>query len=162
MSFYSNEKNIHRAFEISVILKGLHAALELVGGILLYFISTSAIASLVAKFTQEELSQDPSDFVSNYLLHAAQNFSVGSKSFAAFYLVSHGVIKLFLVAGLLRNKRWAYPASLVVLGLFILYQLYRFTFTHSLALIALTVFDLVVIWLIWHEYKLIRENKPLT
>ncbi len=161
MAFYSNEKNIHRAFEISIIIKGIHATLEVVGGVLLYFVSTSAIAALVVRFTQEELSQDPSDFVSNYLLHAAQSFSVSSKSFAAFYLVSHGVIKLFLVAGLLRNKQWAYPASLMVLGLFIAYQIYRFTFTHSLALIALTVFDLVVVWLIWHEYKLIRAHKPL-
>jgi uncharacterized membrane protein len=60
------------------------------------------------------------------------------------------------VIALLKNKLWAYPWSLVVLGSFILYQIYRFTFTHSLALIVLTVFDLAVIWLIWREYQIVR------
>jgi uncharacterized membrane protein len=155
------EKNIHRIFEISVILKGLHALIEIVGGIFLYVVSADAITSFMIWLAEADLLGDPHDIISNYLLHAAQGFSVGSKNFAAFYLLSHGLIKVVLVAGLLRNKYWAYPSSLIVLGLFILYQVYRYTFTHSIWLIALTVFDLVVMWLIWHEYKLVRAHKPL-
>jgi uncharacterized membrane protein len=40
-----------------------------------------------------------------------------------------------------------------VFGAFIAYQLYRFTFTHSIGLIALSLFDFAVIWLIWLEYR---------
>jgi uncharacterized membrane protein len=40
-----------------------------------------------------------------------------------------------------------------VFGGFIAYQLYRYTHTHSLALIALTVFDAIVIWLVWLEWR---------
>ena len=152
------EKRIHQIFRISVFLKGAHAILELVGGISLLLISTSAITQIIAVLTQDELEQDPYDFFANYLVHAAAQVSVGSKTFAAFYLLSHGIIKMFLVAGLLRDKLWAYPASLGVLGLFIVYQLYRFAHTFSLGLIALTVFDLVLIVLIWHEYNLIRKH----
>jgi uncharacterized membrane protein len=155
------EKRIHRLFQISVLLKGAHAALEFIGGVFLYFISADTITKTVVSLVQEELIDDPNDIVANYLFNAAQQLSVASKTFAAFYLVSHGVVKLFLVAGLLRNKLWAYPASLAVLGLFIFYQMYRFTFTHSLGLIALTVFDLVVVVLIWHEYRLIRRHLPV-
>lgn len=158
----SQEKTIHRLFTFSVTLKGIHAFIEVIGGILLYFISTSFITTWVVRLTQEELSEDPHDLISNYFLSSAQNFSIGAKSFAAFYLFSHGAVKLFLVAGLLRNKLWAYPVSLVVLGLFILYQTYRFTFTHSLGLIALTAFDLIVIWLVTHEYRLIRKHQSRT
>jgi uncharacterized membrane protein len=52
---------------------------------------------------------------------------------------------------------------MVVLGIFILYQVYRFTFTRSLGLVALSVFDLVLVWLIWHEYNIIKQhrNQPL-
>ena len=106
----------------------------------------------------DELLKNPNDFVAGYFLQSALKFSVATKTFAAFYLLSHGVVKLLLVVALLRGKLWAYPASLVVLGLFILYQVYRYTLTHSLGLIALTVFDLVVIWLIFHEYRVIREH----
>lgn len=151
------EKQIHQAFEIGVILKGLHALLELLGGMLLVFVSRNTIANLVASVTQEELIEDPKDLVAQYLFQSAQHLSVGSQTFAAWYLLSHGVIKLLLVIGLLKKKLWAYPASLVVLGLFILYQVYRFTFTHSVWLVLLSIFDLIVIWLVWHEYRLMRR-----
>jgi len=49
-------------------------------------------------------------------------------------------VNRILPIGLLRNKVWAYPISLAVLGLFIVYQLYRFSHTHGYGLIVLTAF----------------------
>ena len=69
-------------------------------------------------------------------------------------------MKAVVVAGLLREKLWAYPASIAVFGAFIAYQLYRYSYTHEVALIALTVFDLFVIALAWHEYRLLRSHLP--
>jgi len=153
-----SEKRIHKAFQIGVFLKGGHAALELVGGVGLAFVSAGTITKLIVSLVQEELREDPHDIIANYLFTFAQQFSVKTQTFATLYLLSHGVVKLILVAELLREKLWAYPASLVVLGLFIAYQAYRFTLTHSLGLIALTLFDLLVIVLIWHEYRLVRRH----
>src|SRR5258707_1979660 len=152
-----NERRVHQIFEISILLKGAHALIECVGGLVLIFVSTSAITSLVNTFTQEELIEDP-NVVAGHLLGLAQNFTVSTQRFYAFYLLSHGVIKVFLVVGLLKNKPWAYPVSLVVLGLFIVYQLYRFSYTHGVGLIVLTVFDVIVMGLIWHEYRLVRRH----
>ena len=56
-------------------------------------------------------------------------------------------------AGLLRRKMWSYPASMWVLGAFVVYQCYRYTQTHSPWLIALTVLDIAVIILVWHEWR---------
>jgi len=136
-----NERRVHQIFEISVLLKGAHALIECIGGLALTFVSTSTIRGLVNALTQEELIEDPNDFVAGHLLSLAQNFTVSTQRFYAFYLLSHGLIKVFLVVGLLRNKLWSYPVSLVVLGLFIAYQLYRFSYTHGVGLILLTVFD---------------------
>jgi len=155
------EQRIHQIFEISVLLKGAHAVVECIGGAALALISTGAIVAIVNRFTQEELIEDPQDFVANRLLAWAHGFSVDTKQFYAFYLLSHGAVKLFLVVGLLRGKLWSYPASLVVLGLFIAYQLYRFSYTHGTGLIVLTVFDVIVMGLIWHEYRLVKRNLPL-
>jgi len=152
-----NERRIHQIFEVSVLLKGAHALIECIGGLVLAFISTSAIANLVNALTQEELIEDPNDFVATHLLRMAQDFTLSAQHFYAFYLLSHGLIKVFLVIGLLRSKIWAYPVSLVVLGLFNVYQLYRFSYTHGFGLIVLTVFDVIVMGLIWHEYRLIRR-----
>jgi uncharacterized membrane protein len=153
-----NERRIHQIFQISVLLKGAHAVIECVGGLALALVSTSTIVALVNSMTQEELVEDPDDFVATHLLQMVQNFSISSKHFYAFYLLSHGIVKLGLVIGLLRNQLWSYPASLVVLGLFIVYQLYRYLYSQSAGLILLTVLDLVVMLLVWHEYRLVRRH----
>jgi uncharacterized membrane protein len=41
------------------------------------------------------------------------------------------------------------------------YQLYRFSYTHGVGLIALTVFDILVMGLVWHEYSLMRRHLPM-
>lgn len=153
-----NERRIHQIFEISVLLKGAHALTECIGGLALAFVSTTTITQFVKLLTQEELIEDPKDAVAAYFLNLAQHFTVSAQHFYAFYLLSHGLIKVFLVAGLLRNRLWAYPVSLAVLGLFIVYQLYRFSYTRGGGLIVLTIFDVIVMGLIWHEYRLLRRH----
>lgn len=98
--------------------------------------STQSIVSLVGRFTQDELVEDRGDVVANTLLHWAQTFSLQTQPFYAFYLLSHGVVKLGLVTGLLMRKLWAYPASLVVMTLFIAYQVYRYTYTPGIGQIS--------------------------
>jgi len=153
-----NERRIHQIFVISVLLKGVHALVECLGGIALYLVSTDTIVALVSRATQDEIREDRNDFVATHLLGIAQHFSVGTKTFYAFYLLSHGLIKLLLVVGLLTNQRWSYPASLVALAGFIAYQVYRFSYTHSVGLVLLTIFDLFVMALIWHEWRLMRRG----
>lgn len=86
--------------------------------------------------------------------------SVSSQQFAAFYLLSHGGIKLWLIIGLWRKKLGYYPAAKAVFGLFILYQLYRYSFTHSLLLLLITALDIAVIGLTWFEYQHLRRILP--
>ena len=155
-----NERRIHQIFELGVLLKGAHAVIECIGGIALALVPPGTIAALVNTWTQDELIEDPNDRIATHLLAWAQNYSVATQHFYAFYLLSHGVVKVLLVAGLLRGKLWSYPASLVALGIFILYQLYRFSSTHSAGLIVLTVVDIVMIGLIWHEWRMVRLHMP--
>jgi uncharacterized membrane protein len=153
-----NEQRIRQIFVVSVLLKGAHAVIECVGGAALGLISTTTIVNLVNTLTQDELVEDPNDFIAKHLLAWAQGFSVQTKNFYALYLLSHGIVKLLLVVGLLRDKLWSYPASLIVFGFFIVYQLYRFSYTHGAGLIVISVFDLAVMGLIWHEYRLVRQH----
>ena len=156
-----SEHRVHQVFRFSVILKGLHALTEIAGGLLFHFVSAPTVLHWVNLLTQEELTEDPRDFVATHLLSAAQNLTGATQSFYAFYLISHGLIKVVLVAGLLKEKLIAYPLSLAALGGFIAYQLYRYSYTHSFGLIVLTVFDLIVIALVWHEWRLLRRHLPV-
>jgi len=153
------EKSIHEIFLVSLILKGLGSILEIGGGLL--FLFTGKITDALSSLAQAELLENPNDFVGNQIQHWLPYWTGHAQTFGAIYLLSHGIVKTFLVAGLLRNKAWAYPATLTVLGLFIIYQLYRLTFGYSLFLIGLTVFDIFLIILTWHEYQLVRKHLPL-
>lgn len=147
-------------FRVSVLLKGLDGALEIAGGIALWAVSPGWIVRAIEVLTQDEIAEDPHDFVANHLRHAASHFSVGNEHFMAIYLLGHGVVKIFVVAALLKNKSWAYPIALLVFGGFVVYQIYRFTLTGGVGLIVLTVIDLIVIWFIWLEYRAVRLRTP--
>jgi uncharacterized membrane protein len=149
---------IHRAFEVGVGLKGLDGALEIIGGLLLLTISPPHVSRLILLVTQHELSEDPHDLVAGYLVTLSKGLTAGGQLFGAAYLLTHGITKLALVAALLRRRLWAYPTAIGIFGLFAAYQVYRYTFTHSLYLILLTILDAVVIWLTWLEYTKVKAE----
>ncbi len=149
---------VHLFFDIGVIAKGVDGVLELVGGALLFFVSSPTLYHIARVLTRHELSTDPDDPISNYLLDSTRHLSHHAKIFAAIYLLWHGVVKLGLVAGLLLKKHLAYPAAMIAFGLFILYQLYRYMHTHAPELIVLSVLDAVVIVLTWFEYKRLQSE----
>jgi len=149
---------LDRSFRLSIALKGLDALLETIGGIALLAINPQTLNRGVLTLLHQELSEDPQDFIATHLLHASQSFAAGGKYFASWYLLSHGAVKLVLVVELFRNKLWAYPFMNVMLSGFVCYQVYWFALTHSLMMLFLTLFDLLVILLTWFEY---RKQKTL-
>ena len=150
--FQSGDR-LDRAFAIGITLKGLDGILEVVGGLLLLLVSPATINQVARALTQHELSGDPHDWLATHLLRYAGELTGGAVLFGAIYLLSHGVVKIVLVAALLRNQIWAYPWMIVFLAVFIVYQVYRMTFAPSIGLVGLTIFDLVVVWLTYREYR---------
>ena len=151
---------LDKTFRIGLVLKGLDGVLEVVGGILLLFLSPHAIEHLVRVLTAHELSEDPHDGVARYLLHSTAHLSHGTTLFGAVYLLAHGISKVVLVALVLRDKLWAYPWLIGLLLAFIAYQLYQITAVHfSAGLTALTVFDAFLVWLTWREYRAKRARQ---
>jgi uncharacterized membrane protein len=122
-----DEKSVHATFAISLILKGAFALAEIVASILAYIVTGEVLVDVVRAITQTELTEDPRDVLANYLLQGAQHLSVSDQHFTALYLMTHGVIKLWLIVGLWRKKLGYYPASIAVFSLLIVYQLYRYS-----------------------------------
>jgi uncharacterized membrane protein len=147
-----------RAFRLAVVLKGIDGILEVVGGALLIVFGPGGVSRTVTLLTQHELVEDPNDVLASILIRFGQHLGAGTVHFAAAYLFAHGVVKLWLAGGLIRGRRFIFPAALVVLGLFVLYQVYRLVHRFSAGLAALTMFDLVIIALIWGEWRAIRAS----
>ena len=153
MSRFRARDPLDRIFEIGIILKGLDGVLEAIGGVLLFAVTPATIDRLVASLTQHELSEDPNDFIASHLLGYAHGLTGSAVTFAAVYLLVHGVIKIVLVAALLRNQAWAYPWMIGFLLVFIGYQLYRLALSPTFGLAALTIFDALIVWLTWREWR---------
>ncbi len=157
--FSRREARVHRLFQISLLLKAAHSLLEIIGGVLLAVVPQEAILRIANLLTQEELLEDPRDVIANYILSSARSLSIDQKSAAALFLLSHGIVKLFLIVAVLRNKPWAYPAFMTALGLLISYQSYKLLHVFSLGLTALTILDGLVLVLAWHEYRFTLRTK---
>jgi len=153
VSAYRRKDLLDRTFEVAIVLKGLDGVLEVVGGLILLVVSPETINRVVGALTQHELSQDPHDFIATRILNTAHGLTKGSVLFASLYLLTHGAVKIVLVVALLKNKLWAYPWMIAFLLLFIGYQIYRIVLVPSVALAALTAFDLLVVWLTYREYQ---------
>jgi uncharacterized membrane protein len=148
---------LDRFFEIGIIAKGLNGIAELVGGLLLLFVTPARIQHLAAFLTQGELSEDPHDLIATHLLHTTNGLTGNAVLFGAIYLLAHGVVKVVLVVALLLNRLWAYPWMIGVLLLFIGYQVYRIALQPTAGLIALTVFDIAIVALTGREYARQRQ-----
>jgi uncharacterized membrane protein len=153
-------KSLLRAtFRTGIAMKGIDGLLETIGGVLLWVINPSVMSHAVALLFQHELSRDPHDFIATHLLHISQEFTDSDRVFASIYLFSHGIVKIVLVGALWLDDLWAYPLAIFVFGAFGVYQIYRYTHTHSIAMLALTIFDAVIVWLTWEEYRVQKADR---
>lgn len=148
---------VHESFKVAIILKGIDGVLEIISGILLVFLNPLRLNKLTGLLTQHELSEDPKDIVARAMMNFAFHFTANTQYFGIFYLISHGIVKLILITLLWKRKIWAYPVTIISLVIFIMYQLYRYTVYHSIGLIILTIFDIIIIMLTFIEYKRIKN-----
>jgi len=156
------QKIQHDSFRAGITLKGIDGILEIIGGTLLWFIKPSTMSEPLRFLLQHELSRDPHDFIAAHLLHVTEHLANENRKFAVLFLLSHGLVKIIIVVALWLDQLWAYPLGIFVFSAFGVYQIYRWTHTHSLFLALLTVFDAVVIYLTWSEFlvqKRAREPK---
>jgi uncharacterized membrane protein len=153
------QRHIHRLFEVSVTLKGLHALFELLTGAAILAVSPVAVSNFFMDLAQREQAQNAPAFIGDFLLGLARAVQHGGQHFAGVYLLVVGLINMGLVIGLLTRTLWSFPAALAALALLMAYQLYRYTHTHALVLILLTLFDAVVWWLVWQEYRVLRSGE---
>ena len=150
-------KLIDKIFELIILIKSFFGFFEVLTGIVFAISGRLIIDNLIIALAQQEIAEDPNDFLSNYLIKLSSDLSTGANIFAVVYLISHGVVNIFLAVALLKNKIWAYPWAMAGFGIFIIYQVFRYFHTHSLLLLALTLFDIFVVFIILLEYR--RKKK---
>ena len=153
-------KGFDRTFRIGLWLKAADGILEIIGGLLLLVVTPSEINRIIQLLTVHELSQDPNDLLSNFLLNSTNALNSGTTLFGAIYLLSHGISKVILTVMVLMGKLSAYPWLIALIVTFIAYQLYVIILVRfSWGLSALTVFDVFLVWLTWREYVARKQEQ---
>ena len=154
------DRLLHDSFILSVMLKAALGVAQILAAIGLAITSQSQLIRFVAQLTASETQQDPTDPLATWLLSAAQSFSIHEQTFYVLYFTGHGLLNLGIAATLVARLRWSYPVSIVVLAAFVIYQIDRFVLTGSWTMIALSLFDVLIIALVWREYRQLDPHGP--
>ncbi len=149
-------KWLHWLFEASLVIKGLFAAGETFSGLGLLLTPYGVVITFWGWLTHHQLTQDPNDAMALWFQHLTQVFPIQLQHFYALYLLGHGALKFAMVIMLARRILWAYPAAMVVLAGFVIYQMSEFIAAGSLGFLLLSALDSAMIVLVYREWGVLK------
>ena len=144
---------LNRFLKLAIIIKGIDGILDVLTSIILFFYGSSFLVKIIPFLLRKELIEDPQDLVANYLFNSTQHILPNTKLFIIIYLAIHGLIKIGLALAIRSHNIKAYKITAIILAIFICYQFYRFSHTHSSFLLLVTLFDMTILYLIYNERK---------
>jgi len=145
-------------FKGSVLIKGFNGIVEILGALFILLFGSQAVVALIEKIFSHEIFQDPNDFIINFLIDLFVGTGKGTPIFIAVYLGIHGLLNVFLFTAVWKKKISLYPIVIVIMMLFIAYQIFRFYSTQSLVLLTLTIIDMIIIYFVAREYVQKRDK----
>jgi uncharacterized membrane protein len=145
-------------FRAALLLKGFDGAVELLVAVVLAVGASTLVDGLVTAVLDHHLLGGPNGELATRFAAGAERLAGADRTFAVVYLALHGVIKCGLVVAMARRVRPAYPVAVVVLGIFVCYELVRAVRTGSVLLPVFAAIDVLIIVLIVREYR--RLGRP--
>lgn len=151
-------RTLHLMFLFTLACKGALGAIQLATAGFLAIGGVDRLPALVQWVVRAELAEDPGDFVAAKLLDLAGRAPTADTGFYTIYFAAHGGLHVLVVAALLFEAAWAYPATLLVLCAFVVYQLAEWVSVGGTMLIVLSAIDLAVIALTLMEWRQRRQS----
>jgi uncharacterized membrane protein len=129
----------------------------LLGFLLLRLVGTPAI-DVFRNVMRHLVGHNPDDALFGTVAHALAAYGLSITYFMVAYLFFWGLVDIFLSVAMLKHILWAFPVSLTLIAAFIVYEVYRYSHTHSPVLLAIMAIDVFLIVLIRREeLKLERQ-----
>jgi uncharacterized membrane protein len=138
-------------FRLGLIIKGIDAILEVIGGVLL--LSPLRVDRMIEFLLQHELYNSVRHPTTAHLQHAAAEALAKATLAGAIYLIVHGSAKTILILAVFKDKKWGYIGLVAVLSVFTVIEVVKGVMDHSALAGALAAFDLFIVYLIGKEYK---------
>jgi len=137
-------------FRAGLVIKGVDAVFEVVGGVLLMM--PTRLARWITVVAEHEVYRHHEALagkLDNLASSVAMHPSVGE----AAYLMVHGLAKIILITAIFKDKRWGYLGLIFVLSFFAVVELGRGITAHEVFSALFGVFDILVVILIYKEYR---------
>lgn len=144
---------LRNAYRVGIAVKGFDGVVELLAGLALWIFPSALTAALAPLLPKVAGDHPIRNFVAYWAGRMDQELSAGSHTFVVLFLLAHGVVKVVLVYCLMKEYHWVYPYGIAVLALFTIYQAYVLVTTPSWGVAAFTVLDVVIIYLVWREWR---------
>lgn len=152
----------HRLFLATLLAKGSLGVIQLAAAVAIHFRTTERLPALAQWLFGAELAEDPNDFLARHIMTLAGTVPKTDMTFYTVYFAAHGLLHVGVVSALLVDAMWAYPASVLVLAAFVLYQILEWIHVGGPMLLVLSLIDLAVIYLTLREWRHRRQSGNLS
>ena len=105
---------------------------------------------------RHEIIEDPTDTLRILLDTFFTHYGFVVTYFLAFHFIFWGIMDIILSWSMLKQKLWAFPLSLILMGMFMVYEIFRYTHTHATSLLVLLCIDAVISVFIYREYQRLK------
>jgi uncharacterized membrane protein len=137
---------LDRVFVVTISIKAFNGIVELIAAFALALTSKDFLINMFSSYISEEFVSEPHDIFTNIIISFASHLRPDTQHFVIAYIAIHGFINIGL-------------ALMAVLILFIFYQIYRCSHTHSIVLGIFIILDILTVFLIHYECKkLVDKN----
>ena len=148
-----DEKIIHRFFMLTILAKGSLGLIQIATAVAIFFGVTSRLPSLAQSIIAAELAEDPNDFLAARIMSLVSALPETDLTFYTYYFAAHGLLHVAVVVALLVGANWAYPSAVVVLFVFVVYQISEWFTVGGAMLLVLSAIDVLVIYLTLIEWR---------
>lgn len=146
------ERHLPFLFRISMWWRIFYGFLRIFLGTTLLKITGQPLSEIMYSLMSHEVTGHTSDFVLEKLYLFTETHEITVTYFIAFYFLFWGTVDIILSFCLLKHIKQAFPIAMGIIVLFILYGLFRLSYTHSGILACVIILDLVILYLINDEY----------
>lgn len=153
-----NETTFENLFKATILWRIIYGIIKFISGILLVNVLPNQIFETFNKITRKELLEDPDDFLINIIGNYIEKITESTILFIAIYLIFWGLLDTILSYFIYKKIIWAYPMTIYLIILFVIYQILHLVSNHSLTLVFFIIIDIVIIFVIHREYIKLKSD----
>jgi uncharacterized membrane protein len=145
-----------KLFQLSMWWRVGYGFLRLILGISLLRLIGQSVSDYIYAIMSHEFVGRTGDMILEHIYTFFEIHDITLTYFIAGYFIFWGAIDILLSLCLLHRIRQAFPITMALIVVFLIYSVYRYSFTHSLTLLGVICADIVILYLVHKEYVHVR------